>query len=460
MLESRAGGHSRAVPICSRVVLVEQFNDCPENQSGESAQDGARPVLHRAGWAVFLGAGLLAAVLVLFALVRPARADVAMQYFEARANAYGVLLSWGTSSERNVQSFDVFCKLAGEPESAYHFIGSKLPQGGLDKEADYSYLVPAHTLKPGQTYCFKVREITTEPGIPGETREACGFGISITPTPTPTQTVIVLDVTPTPIVQSVSPLMTPTFTPVGYVDPAAANVFATATAMVAQATLVGPVAATPTPDPFAQQGMPTQDPNAAAGPDPFSNQPAPTSTPFVDPAAATATMDAFNTSLASPTPSETPTPVAGVPSAVDGSMGDPAAAAAATMADGAVAPGADSPLVVDPAAPGGAVVAAVVEPTPSPTSLYIPVTAEPPAAAIGLPALPTPWPTATPAPALAFAGWLAPTAQNLTVMLLCFIFVSASGLGALGLITSVIYMRSQSRRRELEDLRRRSRTRL
>jgi hypothetical protein len=35
------------------------------------------------------------------------------------------------------------------------------------------------------------------------------------------------------------------------------------------------------------------------------------------------------------------------------------------------------------------------------------------------------------------------------VMLLCLIFMSASGLGALGLITSVLYMRAQSRRNQL-----------
>ena len=58
----------------------------------------------------------------------------------------------------------------------------------------------------------------------------------------------------------------------------------------------------------------------------------------------------------------------------------------------------------------------------------------------------TPWPTATPAPTFSFASLLVPSTQNMMVLLLCLIFLSASGLGVLGLITSVLYMRSQARR--------------
>lgn len=349
---------------------------------------------------MLIACGLLAAALISFSVARPTQAAVAVQYFEASANAYGVLLSWGTSSEQNVQSFDIFAKKAGEPDSAYYFIHSVTPKGSLSESADYSSWIEAHLLSAGQVYCFQVKEITTEPGLPGWSRDACGFGVSITPTPTPTQTAIIVEVTATPPYVMDTGLPTPTATPVGFSVLPTPDTFATATAVaVAQAASADAIA--------------TQNAAAAGAFD------APTPTPTLDPAALTATVDAFNSVQPSPTQPIT--------------------------------------TVVDAGAPGAGVDVALLQPTPSPTSLYVIATAEPTLAPAALAPVFTPWPTATPAPALAMSGLLSPTAQNLTVMLLCFIFVSASGLGALGLITSVIYIRSQSRRREIEDLRRRSR---
>jgi hypothetical protein len=46
---------------------------------------------------------------------------------------------------------------------------------------------------------------------------------------------------------------------------------------------------------------------------------------------------------------------------------------------------------------------------------------------------------------------LAPTTQNLMIMLLCLTFTGASGIGILGLITSVMFMRSRSSQREFYD---------
>jgi hypothetical protein len=389
---------------------VELFNDQQENNSGDAPAGRQRSKgLRRAAWLALVACGLLAAALVVFSVARPSQAAVAVQYFEASANPYGVLLSWGTSSEQNVQSFDIFCKKDGEPDSAFHFIHSVTPKGSLSESADYSWLVEARNLTPGQAYCFRVREISTEPGIPGWSRDACGFGISITPTPTPTQTAIIVEVTATPpyVMQTVLP--TATIAPSGSSVLPTPDTFATATAMAVQTAQAAAVA--------------TQNAAAAGSFDAF------TPTPTLDPAMLTATVDAFNSAQPSPTPTFSPTitPTQPVTTAVD--------------------------------AGGAAVAVALLQPSPSPTSLYEVATVTPSPAPVGLAPVFTPWPTATPAPALAMTGLLSPTAQNLTVMLLCFIFVTAGGLGALGLITSVIYIRSQSRQRELEDLRRRSRTR-
>jgi hypothetical protein len=86
----------------------------------------------------------------------------------------------------------------------------------------------------------------------------------------------------------------------------------------------------------------------------------------------------------------------------------------------------------------------------TPTPIYVVVTATPTpqAAAVALPTF-TPWPTPVPTESFGLTNLLVPNTQNLMVGLLCLIFISASGLGALGLVTSVLYMRSQTRRDRL-----------
>jgi hypothetical protein len=98
---------------------------------------------------------------------------------------------------------------------------------------------------------------------------------------------------------------------------------------------------------------------------------------------------------------------------------------------------------------GGTAIAAnnTAENTPDP--VYTLLTATPMGSTSPPPPTLTPLPTATATLAgVNLANLMAPTTQNLTLMLLCFTFFTASGLGILGLITSVIYMRSQ---RDRED---------
>jgi hypothetical protein len=87
----------------------------------------------------------------------------------------------------------------------------------------------------------------------------------------------------------------------------------------------------------------------------------------------------------------------------------------------------------------------------TPTPLYVVVTATPTPLAQLAAVAPTftPWPTAIPTASFGFSDLLVPNTQNLMVGLLCLIFISASGLGILGLVTSVLYMRSQTRRERL-----------
>ncbi len=52
---------------------------------------------------------------------------------------------------------------------------------------------------------------------------------------------------------------------------------------------------------------------------------------------------------------------------------------------------------------------------------------------------------------LGLLGSLKPTTQNLMVMMLCLIFLSATGLGTLGLVTTIVFLRSQAQRTRYYD---------
>ncbi len=84
------------------------------------------------------------------------------------------------------------------------------------------------------------------------------------------------------------------------------------------------------------------------------------------------------------------------------------------------------------------------------------VTATPTVAPVALAPVYTPLPTATPLPAgVQLASSLQPAGQNLTqnlmVMLLCLTFTGATGIGIIGLITSVMFMRARSSQRDFYE---------
>lgn len=82
---------------------------------------------------------------------------------------------------------------------------------------------------------------------------------------------------------------------------------------------------------------------------------------------------------------------------------------------------------------------------------YIIVTAAPTEPPVALAAL-TPLPTVTPTPpAFQLVNAVAPTTQNLMILLLCLTFAGASGIGILGLITSVMFMRARAAQRDFYD---------
>ncbi|MEX1019554.1 MAG: hypothetical protein WDZ49_07845 [Litorilinea sp.] len=374
---------------------------------------------------------MAAAVLVFFIFAAwPVRAAIELRYFRAAASPNTVLLEWATVSETNISGFIIECKRSDEPDSDYHAIGARDAVGEPDAGAAYSFNI-ASGLEPGVAYCFRLVETTID-GLPGEQFEICGYGAAVTPTPEGTResggfgdgtpsTIIVVpppdtdlttpDVTLTPTATvdpfSETPTPSPTFTPVAPISPQ-----------------TGPEQPeSPLPDGDEDEDEDADAANLAPrievdgevdnevdGESVSDEEPTPT--PTLAPATATWTPTPPTSPLAEPTDTPAPEEEALLPGVV-----------AADDVTDALATATPSPLYV------------VVTSTPTPEALAVAPTF-------------TPWPTITPEPEFSLMAALNPSTQNLMVMLLCLIFLTASGLGTLGLVTSVIYMRSRAQRTE------------
>jgi hypothetical protein len=479
-------------------------------------------VAHPRRWAAAVLTPLVFGILL--AGVQTAAAAVQLNFFNVIAFPSSVTLEWSTASEVNLAGFDIQCKQADEPDTAFHEIGFQRAKGGPNVGALYNFPVTSG-LVPGVSYCFRLKEITTD-GSPGEVFDRCGYGAMVTPTPglgaipiftpvpvqtdafgnpiipTPTIPVVATDafgnpILPTPILQPNSPLPVP--------QPFATDAFG------------NPIPPTPLPQPFATDAfgnpIPPAPTVAAVATDAFGNpipQPnSPLPPPSVPASASGAGYDAYGNPLAANpaaydaygnplpaapqqyydafrnplTPEQValasevydingnplPKPTATLPPAAAASMAPQqyydAFGNALTPEQAAVAPQvydafgtllptppsqvSQSGLAQNPAEP--ALVAAA-----TPTVAYVVVTATPTPAPVALAPVLTPLPTTTPQPAgMQLAASLDQGGQNLTqnlmVMLLCLTFTGASGIGILGLITSVMFMRSRTSQRDFYE---------
>ena len=366
-----------------------------------------------------------------------AQAAIELLFFNAESTNTSVLLSWATAREINVQGYKILCKRQDEPESAYHVIGTRMATGGPDQSASYTFDV-ASGVYYGEQYCFRLEEETTD-GLPGEKFDICGYGPGVTPTPALGQSALGPDTTLTPIVLTPIPGFSPAPT---LIPPTIPGFPGDTPTPVGQSPLEGP---SPTPTLFGAGDFPTETPTQA-----FS----PLETPD-----ATATLLAASASAATFT--ETPTQ----PASPLGDLPADAASAALDMTATAAALPTETPTEIPTFTPTpSATLAAPTETAtllaegPSsgdetglaadgaPTPMYIVVTATPTAEAVALVPSMTPLPTTTPTPDMGLLSVLTPSAQNMMIMLLCLIFLSATGLGTLGLVTAILYFRSQSQR--------------
>jgi hypothetical protein len=423
--------------------------------AGGAANNIDRPRFSGRRLALTLLSALVIGMTLLATVADSVWAAIELAYYRGASTNNAVFLEWATVREININGFEIMCKRINDPDIAYHAIGSRIALGSATSGATYNFDVTSGLL-PGERYCFRLREITTDQ-TPGEAFDLCGYGLGLIPLPTiaPVVVEVSIPVTLTPTIVAVTPVpgldAAPTLAPT--VDPfltltPTIDPFATPTATI------DPFAVpTATVDPFA---VPTAAFDPFATPtQPVSQLPTPAVTMTVT-MTVTPTLQALlpqetalggeegestaaqvpltGTPLEEPTATATETPIE-IPTEM------PTATATLTMT---------IPVTLSQTGgegiPDGAGAAAEATATP----LYVVVTATPTplAAAVVAPTF-TPWPTAVPTPSFALSNLLVPNTQNLMVGLLCLIFVSASGLGALGLVTSVLYMRSQTRRDRL-----------
>ena len=402
--------------------------------------------------------GVVLVALMALAIARPVMAGWVPAYVTASGRPDGVLLAWGTVSEYNLSGFEILCKLESEPEDAFHPIGSRPAVGSLDAGADYQFPVNSG-LEPGLTYCFRIREIAfTEE--PPEFVDLCGYGININP-PGAAGTPIgsspgSVEVLSTAVFTTTPPPVQPiggTPTPITINPAAPTGTFTAPATATPTATVIGAAPAvtpfptvTPLPSPTPTQagesppqtgsdattsplGTPTQNAQSDAATSPLANQSSAAADAGESPLMTGAQQDE---NAQSPLESPSPTPTW---TALATATWTPMATATLPPSTGQESMAADSPV--------GGGVAQGDDANPA----YIVVTATPTPPETTPDATFTPLPTATPLPDSRLLATAAdPTVENLILMTLCFIFLGAGGIGALGLTTTVLYIRSRNDR--------------
>ena len=417
----------------------------------------ARPGFSGRRFVLALMTALVVALMLMATVADRLWAAIELAYYRGAATNNAVFLEWATVREVNINGFEILCKRVEESDAAFHPIGSRIALGSATTGATYNFDVTSGLI-PGERYCFRLREITTDE-TPGEAFDLCGYGLGLTPPPTSVSVEVSIPVTLTPTVVTVTQVpgvdaaptlvptvdllatATPTLTPTPTIDP-----FATATPTMT---------ATPTVLAENQGESPLPTPTFTATITPtITSTVTSTVTPTVttDPTVQQQSLNPEQTEspLEEPTPTEMPTEM---PTATEAPTETPTATATLTTTiPVTVSQVGGEPVAMDggetSAIPDNGVAASVAEATATPIYLVVTATPTPLPALVVAPTF-TPWPTAAPTQTFGLSNLLVPNTQNLMVGLLCLIFVSARGLGALGLVTSVLYMRSQTRRDRL-----------
>lgn len=393
----------------------------------------------RKSWLInYLLVTFWSALWLLWAAHGLAYAAVELSAFDVLVLPNSVVLEWQTVSEYDMIGFEVWYKPETASQSAYQLLGKRIAQGSPQHGVTYRMDVTA-ALKADQAYCFQLRELPIS-GDRGEILNRCGYGLGISAQPTPTPTSLF---TSTPIVTETLPLTTTTELTTG-TGLTGTNLLTTGTALTGVVepfpTLMGPTTTLPTenfpvvPDTTTGQDtggvLPTATPTA-----PYTSV---LPTPLIE---GQGQSPPLTPALPPPTSPLTTTPIVTVAvdgfdaAAVNGSTASLSQTAGLTTTMAYSTPSTFASVLPTPAA-----AAAVANPP------YIVLTATPTPVAVATVPTFTPYPTTLPSAAANLMGLPIPDTQNLMIMLLCGVFSGASGLGILGLVSTLLYMRSRANR--------------
>ncbi len=355
-------------------------------------------------------ASFFLALCTVSAIAWPLHAAMILNYFDVLVDAEKVTLEWSTASENEVLGFEIECKKEDEPISRYHLIGKRIAQGNKDQGAIYRFDL-FEGLEPNTSYCFRLREITLN-NEQGEVIDRCGYGLNITPTPAATP-LIPLELTPL-ITTTITTTSTTAFSPTVVVT---TTVIQPIVVTAIPSSVITSTVITSTDTSIDGQALPEQPmpPDTSVIPTPVI--PTETPTPFSEsplppPITTTATLSAFEQSSASALANQT------------------APVADASTTSFAAEETESSTVVADPAY-------IILTVTPTPVAMVVAPTF-------------TPFPTAVLDAEANLISTTLPNTQNLMILLLCGVFSGASGLGILGLVTTLLYMRSRTAEQQIK----------
>jgi hypothetical protein len=333
-------------------------------------------------------------------------------------------IEWRTVEENDLAAFEIYCKEEDEPLSAYHLVDTRLAQGSKAEGAHYQFDI-TQGIKPDTTYCFRLKEITIDDRR-GDILDFCGYGLNISP----------IEVTPQSVTETIT--MSPTLS-------MTATITTTVTITDTQGiTIIDSLTITPTslttestPTPFGDSNandilvLPTETPTSESAitatpiDEPIVNTPTLVQTPII-----TATMiEQSAPELDSPLPTPTASPVF-----------TPAQSSAISTTGSLVAGSLPNSQSGNGAVGTTNTTTKPFEPNPA----YIVLTVTPTDASVALAPTFTPFPTAVTVVDENLIATTLPNSQNLMILLLCGVFSGASGLGVLGVVTTLLYMRSRN----------------
>ena len=407
----------------------------------------------------------------------PLYAAVELSSYEVLVLPTAVVVEWQTVSEYDLIGFEVWYKAEAASQSAYKLLDKRIAQGSTQRGVIYRMDV-TYALKPNTAYCFQLRELPIN-GERGEILNRCGYGLGISAQPTPTPTPLF---TPTNTVTPTIALTSTTFltsTPLltGTTGITSATILSTTTLLTSTQPFTQPLTLplTTTVEPFPTSLGPTTTlptdtlPISPSNPGETAGLIFPTATPTPFNLSVLPTPLTYTQTLPA-TPIPTPiVPLSGTPTITTTALNT-----GTTMAAGAfTSPSVNAPtdLLSQTAALTGTTISGSQSffesalPTPlsalpisvtptttlaavAPNPPYIVLTATPTTVALASAPTFTPYPTLAVPAGDTLLGVQVPDTQNLMIMLLCGVFSGASGLGILGLVSTLLYMRARAANRQ------------